>query len=61
MAPGRVLEKKVDVGQYVRSGEVLASIYAIDYVEVKLPLSAAQLEQLQLPAHYRVDRGQDLT
>ncbi len=50
---GRVLEKKVDVGQYVRAGEVLASIYAIDYVEVKLPLSAAQLEQLQLPEHYR--------
>lgn len=50
---GRVLEKKVDVGQYVRSGEVLASIYAIDYVEVKLPLSATQLEQLQLPEHYR--------
>lgn len=50
---GRVLEKKVDVGQFVRSGEVLASIYAIDYVEVKLPLTAAQLEQLQLPEHYR--------
>ncbi|RUM93555.1 MAG: efflux transporter periplasmic adaptor subunit [Thiothrix sp.] len=53
---GRVLEKKVDVGQYVRSGEVLASIYAIDYVEVKLPLSASQLEQLQLPEHYRGEK-----
>jgi len=50
---GRVLEKKVDVGQYLRSGEVLASIYAIDYVEIKLPLTTAQLEQLQLPEHYR--------
>jgi len=53
---GRVLEKKVDVGQYVRSGEVLASIYAIDYVEVKLPLSASQLEQLPLPEHYRGEK-----
>jgi RND family efflux transporter MFP subunit len=50
---GRVLEKKVDIGQYLRSGEVLASIYAIDYVEIKLPLTAAQLEQLRLPEHYR--------
>lgn len=50
---GRVLEKKVDVGQYLRSGEILASIYAIDYVEIKLPLTVAQLEQLPLPEHYR--------
>ncbi len=58
---GRVLEKKVDVGQYVRSGEVLASIYAIDYVEVKLPLSASQLEQLQLPEHYRGEKPDSST
>jgi RND family efflux transporter MFP subunit len=58
---GRVLEKKVDIGQYLRSGEVLASIYAIDYVEIKLPLTAAQREQLPLPEHYRGEQPSEKT
>lgn len=50
---GRVLEKNVGEGQYVGTGTVLAKIYAIDYVEIRLPLSQQQLTYLDLPEQYR--------
>jgi multidrug efflux system membrane fusion protein len=46
---GRVLEKRVDVGQYVSPGNVLATLYAVDYVEVRLPLSDRQAAFVALP------------
>jgi len=36
---GRVLTQQVDVGQFVNIGAALASIYAVDYAEIRLPLS----------------------
>lgn len=50
---GRVLEKNVDVGQYVTPGTVLSRIYAVDYVEIRLPLSNRQLRYVDLPENYR--------
>lgn len=50
---GRVLEKNVDVGQYVSPGNRLATIYAIDFAEIRLPLSEAQLGFIDLPESYR--------
>lgn len=50
---GRVLEKNVDIGQYVNAGTVLATIYAVDYVEIRLPLSNHQLRHVDLPESYR--------
>ncbi|UTW10742.1 efflux RND transporter periplasmic adaptor subunit [Marinobacterium rhizophilum] len=52
---GRVLSKSVDVGQLVSSGTTLAEIYAIDYVEVRLPLKNRDLEFMRLPEAYRFD------
>ncbi|MDX8410403.1 MAG: efflux RND transporter periplasmic adaptor subunit [Mariprofundaceae bacterium] len=52
---GRVLEKRVDVGQYVSPGAVLADVYAVDYVEVRLPINDEQLAFIDLPEHYRGD------
>jgi len=46
---GRVLEKKVDVGQYVAPGTVAATIYAMDAAEVRLPLTDSQLAFVDLP------------
>ena len=54
---GQVLEKSVDVGQFVSPGTVLARIYATDYVEIRLPLSPRELEFVDLPEHYRDDAG----
>jgi RND family efflux transporter MFP subunit len=50
---GRVLEQQVDIGQYVSPGTVLAKIYAVDYAEIRLPLSNRQLEFVDIPESYR--------
>ncbi|MDQ8201876.1 efflux RND transporter periplasmic adaptor subunit [Pelagicoccus sp. SDUM812003] len=50
---GRVLTKSVDVGQFVSTGNELARIYAVDYAEVRLPLTASQMGFLDLPSIYR--------
>jgi len=50
---GRVLSKNVDVGQYVSPGSTLAEIYAVDYAEIRLPLSERQLAFIDLPEAYR--------
>lgn len=54
---GQVLEKHVDVGQFVSPGNVLARIYAVDLVEVRLPLTNDQLSFMNLPDVYRGDAG----
>lgn len=45
---GRSLERNVEPGNYVAPGAPLASIYAIDAAEVRLPLPADQLDHLGL-------------
>ena len=48
---GRVRSKMADIGQSISAlGAILADIYAIDYAEVVLPLSAADAGFLDLPA-----------
>lgn len=46
---GRILEKQVDVGQYVAPGTVAATLYATDMAEVRLPLTDAQRALVTLP------------
>jgi RND family efflux transporter MFP subunit len=55
---GQVLEKHVDVGQFVSTGTLLARVYATDYVEIRLPLSNRQLEFVDLPERFRGDTAQ---
>ncbi|RJG49439.1 efflux RND transporter periplasmic adaptor subunit [Motilimonas pumila] len=50
---GRVLQKHVDLGQFINSGTQLANIYAVDYVEVRLPLNSSQQAVIDLPELYR--------
>jgi RND family efflux transporter MFP subunit len=51
---GRMLEKKVDVGQVVSANTSLANIYAIDTIEVRLPLKNRDLAYIELPETLRV-------
>lgn len=51
---GRVLRKQVDVGQVVGLNTVLAEVYAVDYAEIRLPLTNRQYAYLNIPA---VQRG----
>ena len=46
---GRILNKKVDVGQVVSSNSELAEIYAVDYVEIRLPIKNKDLPYIVLP------------
>jgi len=55
---GQVLEKSVDVGQFVSPGTVLARVYATDYVEIRLPLANRQLEFVELPERFRGETAQ---
>jgi RND family efflux transporter MFP subunit len=50
---GRMLSKSVDVGQYVSPGNQMARIYAVDYAEVRLPLTSTQFSFLDMPSVYR--------
>jgi len=52
---GRVQEQYVDIGQYVSTGKDLVKVFAIDKVEVRLPLTDGQREQVMLPVYYHGD------
>ncbi|MDH3994589.1 MAG: HlyD family efflux transporter periplasmic adaptor subunit, partial [Gammaproteobacteria bacterium] len=50
---GQVRNEQVDLGQFVTRGQSIGAIYAIDYMEVRLPISADQLTYLGLPVATR--------
>ena len=55
---GRLMATRVDVGQFIVPGTVLARAFATDVVEVRLPLDDAQLASLGLPiGHVAEDEG----
>lgn len=50
---GRILKKEVDLGQVVSSNTQLATIFAVDYVEIRLPIKNKDLALINLPEEYR--------
>ena len=46
---GRVRKESVDIGQFVNRGSSVASLYAIDIAEVRLPLHDEELAHLEIP------------
>lgn len=62
---GRVLDKQVDIGQYVARGTPLATVYAVDHAEVRLPITDRQAAFLALPEQFRgessVSSGPEVT
>ncbi|MEE3202846.1 MAG: efflux RND transporter periplasmic adaptor subunit [Acidobacteriota bacterium] len=50
---GRVRQKNVDIGQFVRVGDMIATVYAVDVAEIRLPLPDDQIAYLDLPLSYR--------
>ena len=51
--PGRVRVKNADLGQFVNRGTPVATVYAVDYAEIRLPLPDEQLAYLDLSLGYR--------
>ena len=50
---GRVRSEQVDVGQFLNRGAAIASLYATDFLEVRLPIADSQLQYLALPHNAR--------
>jgi RND family efflux transporter MFP subunit len=58
---GRVRSKRVDVGQFVNRGNMVAKIYAVDFAEVRLPIPDEQLAYLDLPLVYDEESTSSVT
>ena len=56
---GRVREKTADLGQFVKRGERIARLYAIDYAEILLPISDADMAHADVPDSSRGDDAAD--
>lgn len=52
---GLVRNKMVDVGQFVGAGTPLGVTFAVDYAEIRLPLSSNDMRFLNLPSATRLD------
>lgn len=52
---GRIRGKGADVGQYVSPGTVLARIFAVDYVEIRLPIPPKEASFIDLPEQLQND------
>ncbi len=49
---GRVREKSADIGQFVSPGQGVGRIFSTDVVQLRLPLSDAELAQVGLPVAF---------
>ena len=56
---GRVLKRHVDLGQYVQRGTPTASLYAVDWAEVRLPVPDAALADLGLSLAFEAEGDRD--
>ena len=45
---GRIRSEQVDLGQFVSRGNPIATIYATDYMEVRLPIASNQLAYIEV-------------
>ena len=54
---GLVRSKSVDIGQFVSPGTPLGTTFAVDYAEIRLPLSSSDMAFLDLPSATRLDRA----
>lgn len=60
---GRVRTEQVDVGQFVARGNSIATIFAVDYAEIRLPLpdrELAYLDSTQIPRAGQVTEGDEM-
>ena len=56
---GRIRAKLADLGEYVAPGVPVASVYSVDFAEVRLPVPDADLAFLDLPVDYRGAAAQE--
>ena len=56
---GRVRSERVDVGQFVKRGTSIGTIYAVDIAEVRVPIHDEELAYLELPLVHGGDAAID--
>lgn len=56
---GRVMDREVGIGQYVSAGTRMGRVFAIDVVEVRLPMTDSQLVELNLPLGFTASDDMD--
>lgn len=56
-----VRDEHIDVGQYVRAGNKVATVAGTDAVEIIVPLQLEELAWLQVPRRGRVEKGSAAT
>jgi RND family efflux transporter MFP subunit len=56
---GRIRAKLTDVGDYLAPGLPVASVYSVDYAEIRLPIPDADLAYVDLPVDYRDKAAQE--
>jgi len=57
---GRIMEKSVDIGQYVSPGTPMGRAFSTNVVEVRIPLDDDELASLDLPIGYISDGSHPL-
>ena len=57
---GLVRDEQVDLGQFISRGSSIGTIYATDYVEVRLPMAADQLVYLGMPVYVRGELPEEM-
>ncbi|NKB38602.1 MAG: efflux RND transporter periplasmic adaptor subunit [Gammaproteobacteria bacterium] len=57
---GRVMEKMVDLGSVVNINSAVAEVYAVDKMEIRLPLRNRDLSFIDLPEDYRFENAEDI-
>ncbi len=57
---GMVRNRYADLGQVVSQGTALAQIFAIDFVEIRLPLTADDIQFVDLPLAFRGETAAEL-
>jgi len=57
---GRLVDTRVDVGQYVTPGTIVGRAFGTEVVEIRLPLDNSQLASLGLPIGYTAADGQGI-
>lgn len=54
---GRISQKQVDLGQFIRSGSVIGKLSGTDRAEIYVPLPYSELQWLNIPAANSQQRG----
>ena len=58
---GMVSAKSVDIGQYVTTGSRLGETFAIEFVEIRLPLTTKDLSQMELGSFQNIEADNKAT